>query len=519
MNVGIRRIGIAMIVLFVALVAQLTYLQVGRSDQLANASGNPRKFFANIRRDRGPIETADGAVVALSIADQRRVQAPARLPERHRDAVRRRRRLPVDPERLGRRRERLRVRPRGPHVRPPAEQPRRRVRERAARRHRRADAVEAGPGHRRVRAAGQARAASSCSTCRPAACSPRTRTPPSTRTCSPRTTPRRRRPRTRSWRTRPTTRCSRARGASCIRRARRSRPSPRRSRSRTTSTSTRSSPSSTTSSCRRPTASRSTTSARRSAAARCSTASSCRATPRSRRSASTSARRSRPASRTSACRPRRRARTARASTRRSSRAPGPSPGTFQHNQPKFMQDAIGQNQVLVPPMEMALVAEAIANQGVDPAAARRRLRARPERHGRLAGRRAAVQAGDRSRDRGDTMTHLHARGRQRPARHRNRGADPGRAGRGQDRHRRDRAGREAARVVHRVRARRPPASTRSRCSSNTAAPTSAESHRRAGRRADREASAPDVADHAGARVAVRWATRQPVDRQIGFSPP
>ena len=29
-----------------------------------------------------------------------------------------------------------------------------------------------------------------------------------------------------------------------------------------------------------------------------------------------------------------------------------------------MQDAIGQNQVLVPPIEMALVAEAIANQGV-----------------------------------------------------------------------------------------------------------------------------------------------------------
>src|SRR5207237_8112385 len=29
-----------------------------------------------------------------------------------------------------------------------------------------------------------------------------------------------------------------------------------------------------------------------------------------------------------------------------------------------MQDAIGQNQVLVPPLEMALVAEAVANQGV-----------------------------------------------------------------------------------------------------------------------------------------------------------
>ena len=43
---------------------------------------------------------------------------------------------------------------------------------------------------------------------------------------------------------------------------------------------------------------------------------------------------------------------------------GPVPGSFQQNQPKFMQDAIGQNQVLVPPLEMALVAEAIANQGV-----------------------------------------------------------------------------------------------------------------------------------------------------------
>jgi penicillin-binding protein A len=66
MNVGIRRTGAAMIVLLVALVAQLTYLQVVRSGRLADASGNPRKYFANISRDRGPIETADGAVVALS---------------------------------------------------------------------------------------------------------------------------------------------------------------------------------------------------------------------------------------------------------------------------------------------------------------------------------------------------------------------------------------------------------------------------------------------------------------------
>ncbi len=66
MNIGIRRIGIAMVVLFIALVAQLTYLQVGRNHQLANASGNPRKLFGDIRRDRGPIETVDGTVLALS---------------------------------------------------------------------------------------------------------------------------------------------------------------------------------------------------------------------------------------------------------------------------------------------------------------------------------------------------------------------------------------------------------------------------------------------------------------------
>jgi penicillin-binding protein A len=66
MNTGIRRVGVALIVLFVLLVAQLTYLQVGRSSKLANAAGNPRKFFADIRRDRGPIETADGVIVALS---------------------------------------------------------------------------------------------------------------------------------------------------------------------------------------------------------------------------------------------------------------------------------------------------------------------------------------------------------------------------------------------------------------------------------------------------------------------
>jgi peptidoglycan glycosyltransferase len=66
MNVAIRRIGLVVMVLFIGLVAQLTYLQVGRAHQLSNASGNPRRLFANIRRERGPILTADDVPVALS---------------------------------------------------------------------------------------------------------------------------------------------------------------------------------------------------------------------------------------------------------------------------------------------------------------------------------------------------------------------------------------------------------------------------------------------------------------------
>jgi len=66
-NSGIRRVGALMIVLFLALVAQLTYLQVGRSTSLANDPRNARRFLRDISRDRGPIITADGVIVALSV--------------------------------------------------------------------------------------------------------------------------------------------------------------------------------------------------------------------------------------------------------------------------------------------------------------------------------------------------------------------------------------------------------------------------------------------------------------------
>ena len=76
MNVGIRRVGIAIIVLFVALVAQLTYLQVAREQQARRTIRATRASSSrDIRRDRGPIVTADGVVVAQSVPTERRVQA------------------------------------------------------------------------------------------------------------------------------------------------------------------------------------------------------------------------------------------------------------------------------------------------------------------------------------------------------------------------------------------------------------------------------------------------------------
>ena len=55
MNGGIRRVGALILVLFVGLVAQLTYLQVVDSSKLANDPHNTRRFLQDLRRPRGPI--------------------------------------------------------------------------------------------------------------------------------------------------------------------------------------------------------------------------------------------------------------------------------------------------------------------------------------------------------------------------------------------------------------------------------------------------------------------------------
>src|SRR5436190_12601233 len=67
MNGGIRRVGAVILVRFVRLVAQLTYLQLVDSNKLADDPHNTRRFLQDLRRPRGPIVSADGVVLAKSV--------------------------------------------------------------------------------------------------------------------------------------------------------------------------------------------------------------------------------------------------------------------------------------------------------------------------------------------------------------------------------------------------------------------------------------------------------------------
>jgi penicillin-binding protein A len=66
-NRPIRRVGYAVTVLILLLVAQLTYLQVVDADNLANDPKNVRKQLKDYNRARGNILTADGQIVATSV--------------------------------------------------------------------------------------------------------------------------------------------------------------------------------------------------------------------------------------------------------------------------------------------------------------------------------------------------------------------------------------------------------------------------------------------------------------------
>ncbi len=66
MNRQIRRLGLVLLVLFLAMFFQLNYLQVIRADQLANHPGNSRNAVRDFGQPRGSIVTADGTVIAES---------------------------------------------------------------------------------------------------------------------------------------------------------------------------------------------------------------------------------------------------------------------------------------------------------------------------------------------------------------------------------------------------------------------------------------------------------------------
>ena len=86
MNRRIRRLGIGLIALFGLLFAQVSYLQVFAADRIAeNPANATRQIIAEYKVDRGQIITADGTVIALS------------EPTSGRDALRYVRRYPQGP--------------------------------------------------------------------------------------------------------------------------------------------------------------------------------------------------------------------------------------------------------------------------------------------------------------------------------------------------------------------------------------------------------------------------------------
>ena len=69
MNSQIRRLGIALVVLFLALIVQLNVLQVIKAEELASDPRNSRNAERDFGRQRGRILTADGKVLAESLTN------------------------------------------------------------------------------------------------------------------------------------------------------------------------------------------------------------------------------------------------------------------------------------------------------------------------------------------------------------------------------------------------------------------------------------------------------------------
>lgn len=73
MDRRIRRLGIGLVVLFALLFAQLSYVQVFAADDIKAKPANARRqIIAEYRVERGPILSADGAVLAKSVRNEER---------------------------------------------------------------------------------------------------------------------------------------------------------------------------------------------------------------------------------------------------------------------------------------------------------------------------------------------------------------------------------------------------------------------------------------------------------------
>lgn len=67
MNRRVFQLFVVFVVLFAALLINLNYVQVVQSEKLANDSRNARKLYDGYAKERGPIVTADGVVLARSV--------------------------------------------------------------------------------------------------------------------------------------------------------------------------------------------------------------------------------------------------------------------------------------------------------------------------------------------------------------------------------------------------------------------------------------------------------------------
>ncbi len=81
MDGAIRRLGLFLMLLFVVLFAQLNYIQVFRADELNNRGDNSRPVDLAFSRARGSVSTADGVLLARSVETDTFYQYQREFPE------------------------------------------------------------------------------------------------------------------------------------------------------------------------------------------------------------------------------------------------------------------------------------------------------------------------------------------------------------------------------------------------------------------------------------------------------